>query len=263
MLDSLIWVFSLLWSESGQIRAALSDIDLALERESCRRDAHYFIFDSGHLKTKDEHDTDHPSKTMYDSPYLRVLLDTMLVSGHIIKPEEAKWALKYDYDMDWLTELGISGILFVEKSRQMLVSWMVCAYLLWRARALSHQLILVQSKREEDAANLVFTQEAPLGRMSFMEWSLPSWLKMIDFPHGCKYCHMVYPNGSHLWAIPEGSDIIRSNTVSVLFGDEAAFQPEFGNAYTAALPSIKGGGSAVFVSSAEPGEFAELVEAEV
>ncbi len=127
---------------------------------------------------------------------------------------------------------------------------------------MSHQLILVQSKREEDAANLVYTQEPPIARMSFMEWALPSWLRMMDFPHGCKYAQMIFPNGSRLWGIPEGSDIIRSNTVSVLFSDESAFQPEFGMAYTAALPTVKGGGQLIAVSSAEPGEFAELVEAE-
>jgi hypothetical protein len=48
-----------------------------------------------------------------------------------------------------------------------------------------------------------------------------------------------------------------------LFSDEAAFQPEFGEAYTAALPAVRGGGQAIFVSSAEMGDFQELVEAEV
>ena len=242
------------------LKLVMEKIDWGLQRELCRRDAHYAIFDSGFLHTKDEHDLETPSKPMYDSPFLRVVLDCLLVSGHLIQPEQAKYALKYGYDAEWLQELSSSGLLFIEKSRQMLISWIVCSYIWWRCRTIPHQLVLVQSKREEDAANLVFTQEPPLGRISFMEWSLPDWMKKIDFPHGCKYCHMMYPNGSHIWAIPEGSDIIRSNTVSVLFGDEAAFQPEFGLAYTAALPSIKGGGQGVFVSSAEPGEFCELVE---
>ena len=45
--------------------------------------------------------------------------------------------------------------------------------------------------------------------------------------------------------------------------DEAAFQPAFGLAYQAALPSLKGGGQAIFISSAEIGDFATLIEAEV
>jgi len=38
-------------------------------------------------------------------------------------------------------------------------------------------------------------------------------------------------------------------------------QPEFGGAYTAALPAVKGGGQAIMVSSAEPGEYQTLLEA--
>jgi hypothetical protein len=72
-----------------------------------------------------------------------------------------------------------------------------------------------------------------------------------------------HPGGalSHIWGIPEGGSIIRSNTPSLVVADEAAFQPEFGESYTAALPAVKGGGSYVALSSAELGAFAELVEA--
>ena len=44
--------------------------------------------------------------------------------------------------------------------------------------------------------------------------------------------------------------------------DEAAFQPDFGLAYQAALPALRGGGQGIFVSSAEVSDFATLVEAE-
>jgi hypothetical protein len=47
-----------------------------------------------------------------------------------------------------------------------------------------------------------------------------------------------------------------------LFSDEAAFQPDFGLAYQAALPALRGGGQGIFVSSAEVSDFATLVEAE-
>lgn len=237
------------------------DLLQGIEKEKCRRSAHYFIFDSKYLKTKDEHDLDNPTKLFLDDPYLRVILDFLLVSGRILKPDGAIYANRYGYDKEFLEFIYDAGMVFIEKSRQVLATWIICTYIMWRARFLPHQLILVQSKREDDAANLVFTAEAGLARISFMEWSLPRWLQEIKFPKGSKFAHLIYPNGSHIWGIPEGSDIIRSNTVTVLFGDECGFQPEFGHAYTAALPSIKGGGQGIFISSAEPSEFADLLEA--
>jgi hypothetical protein len=72
-----------------------------------------------------------------------------------------------------------------------------------------------------------------------------------------------FPNGSTVIAIPEGGSKIRSRVPSVLFSDEAAFQPEFGEAYKAALPAVNGGGQAIFVSSAEVGEFQSVVGADI
>jgi hypothetical protein len=215
------------------------------------------------LRTKDEHDLLHPTKTLPQEEYLRVLLDFLLVSGRMVNPKDAKWALEYGYEMEFLDHLFKASILFVEKSRQVMATWLVCCYLLWRARSYPHQLILVQSKREDDAANLVFTKEPTMARMSFMESTLPEPLRLVQWPKGGSYAHLYFPNGSHVWAIPEGGSIIRSNTPSVIFSDEAAYQPELGEAFTAALPAISGGGQGIFVSSANPGEFCELVEGDI
>jgi hypothetical protein len=230
-----------------------------LEYERCRRDPHYFIFEQ--VRTKDEHDAVDPVKRFPAHLYLRALLDTLLVSGRLFDPSHAICAREAGHSELWLRALSTSGICMVEKSRQVMATWLCCAYLLWRAKFRDHQLILVQSKKEEDAANLVFNGEPWVARMSFMESNLPPHLKTCPFPRGASYGQLRFPNGSRIWGIPEGGDIIRSNTASVIFSDEAAFQPEFGNAFTAALPAIKGGGSYVAISSAEPGSFAELVEA--
>lgn len=231
-----------------------------LEWTRAARAAHYFVFDHGGLVTKDEHDLRQPVKPIPPVPYLRVLLDLLCLSGHLGEAE-ASYARAAGLSEAWLHNLATSRILVIEKSRQMLVTWMVCAYLLWRAKFFPHQLILVQSKREDDAANLVFNKEPNVARLSFLESHLPRSLRSCEFPRAGAYGHLYFPNGSHIWAIPEGGDIIRSNTPSVVFSDESAFQPEFGASYTAALPAIKGGGQYIAVSSAEPGEFQQLVEA--
>ncbi len=243
------------------------DYDKALASVDCersRRSAHHFIFGDHlgkRLVTKDEHDLINPIKPFPDELYLRSLLDCMLVSGKIIKPQEAVYAVEAGHSELWLTALYTSGILCVEKSRHVMATWLACFYCLWRAKYRNHQLIIIQSKREEDAANLVFNKEPFVGRISFIESHLPAHLKTLSFPSDGCYGHLYFPNGSHIWAIPEGGDIIRSNNPSLIVSDESAFQPEFGAAYTAAIPAIKGGGQFLGISSAEPGEFQTLIEA--
>lgn len=226
--------------------------------ELCRRSAHYFIFDSGVVKTKDEHDLHNPSKTFPQTAYHRALLDMLLVSGRVIKPEDAYYL--NDLPAEWKQQLYSTGSLFVEKSRQVMATWITCAYLTWRARFKPHQLILVQSKKEEDAAMLVFTKDALTARMSFIEHNLPKYMQVLDFSRNASYAHLYYKNGSHVWGIPQGAEVIRSNTPSVLFSDEAAFQEAFDGAYTSAKPALMGGGQMIAVSSANPGGFQSIVE---
>lgn len=233
----------------------------AVEAERCRRSAHYLLFESGYVVTKDEHDMVTPVKRVPDIPYLRAMLDCLLVSGRVLPAAEARFAQDAGIARDVLEAMARAGILFLEKSRDVFATNLTLGYCLWRARAFPHQLILVQSKREEDAASLVFVKEPTIARLSFMEDHVPAWLRLTTWPRSGAYGRLYFTNGSQIWAIPEGGDIIRTNHPSVIFADEAAFQPEFGASYTAALPAIKGGGHYVAVSSANPGEFASLVGA--
>lgn len=226
-----------------------------LDRERCRRDCHVFVFEF--LRTKDEHALESPVKAFPDKMYLRVLLDCLLLTGGVIPPAQARWSQAEGVGT---AAFANAGMLAIEKSRQIMATWLVAAYCLWRAKYREHQLILWQSKKEDDAASVVFDKDATTARMSFMEISLPKHLQ--DSPSMSR-CNLRYANtGSRIWGIPEGADIIRSNTPSVLVSDEAAFQPEFASAKDAAMPAIKGGGQLVALSSAAPGAFAQWVGAE-
>lgn len=146
-------------------------------------------------------------------------------------------------------------VLLIPKSRQMMVSWVCMAMALWTAMTKQAQLIIVQSKKELDAGNL-------LGRAEGMWQRLPQTIREL-VPCHSGHVHLDFPStDSRMIGIPEGGDQIRSNTASLLICDEAAFQPDFLDAYTAALPSLSGGGMGVFVSSAAPGPFAALVQDE-
>jgi len=229
------------------------------ERELCRRSAQYFLFDSKAVLTKDEHDLVQTVKPFPEKLYLRAMLDCLLLTAGLCPPEKAVYAIEAGVPV---ADLFNVGMLAIEKSRQILATWLIAGYCLWRAKFHAHQLILWQSKKEDDAASVVYDKEPHTARISFMEANLPRNLQDGIFPRGVSRCNVRYPNGSRIWGIPEGADIIRSNTPSVLVSDEAAFQPEFASAKDAAMPAIKGGGQLIAVSSAAPGSFAQWVGAE-
>ena len=184
-------------------------VSASFELERCRRDPHYYVFEV--LRTKDEHNKDNPVDHFPDELCLRATLDDYLVSGKIIKPEQAKYSLEAGTPLSFLQHIYDTGIYFTEKSRHVLVTWITCSYLDWRARSLAHQLILVQSMKEEHAAALVYDKEPHTARISFFEWSLPEHLQVLKFPQAGRYCHLYFPNGSHIQGIPQGGDIIRSH----------------------------------------------------
>ena len=234
-------------------------IDNTIESERCRRDAHYFIFDSQKLKTKDEQDPENPVKAVPDYLYLRIFLDCLLVGSKLIKPDEARFALVNGVEQSFLAYLWESGVLFVEKSRDLFVTNLVCCYIHWRAKYVPYQLILVQSKNEDDAANLVFNKDPDAARISFQEYQLPQHLKTTELNRG-SYARISWASGSRVRGIPEGARVIRSEHPSMVFSDEGGFQDEFDASFTAALPAVSGGGFFLAVSSAEPGSFQIIVK---
>lgn len=158
------------------------------------------------------------------------------------------------YLWEFLDTVHKHDLIAVEKSRQLMVTWCVCLYALWVAKFRKNRIIFIQSKKELDAANLVFNQDVLTARISFMESKLP---EMLRSKVAWSYARGVFDTGSWIWGIPEGGDQIRSYTVSLLFSDEFAFQPEAREAWTAASASVKRGGKVILVSSACPGAYME------
>jgi len=146
------------------------------------------------------------------------------------------------------------------KSRQVMQSWEFVWLCLWDVLFHSGRLVFMQSKREEDAIGTKAAGSGLLGRAKFILNNIPggSFLlpKYVERANKLEFTDLH----SVLWAIPEGGDIIRSHTVSGIFSDECAFQPEFESAYTAAMPSLRGGGWFAGVSTPDPGYFRDLYE---
>ena len=175
--------------------------------------------------TNDEHDAINPTKRFPDRDYLRILSDL------------------------WLR----TQLLLVPKSRQMLITWLFVSCYLWDTIFKRGRLNFFQSKKEEDADRLI-------QRAYFIWQHQPDWIKALN-PAIYTFCHLKFPiTHSEIWGVPQGGDQIRQYTSSGIFSDEMAFQTDAEDAYTGALPTIKGGGKFTGVSSANPGFFHFLVE---
>ncbi len=144
--------------------------------------------------------------------------------------------------------------LIVPKSRQMTVTWLFIALYLHNAMWNPSRLIFVQSKKEQDADEVLergfaIYQKLPL----FMR----NWQPLSS---GKKtFCEMKFTrNRSRILAIPEGPDHLRGFTATDIFSDETAFQDDVERMTAAALPALGLHGRLTMVSSAAP-SFLELL----
>ena len=209
----------------------LQDLELAI----CVEDPYHWLIHWA--RTLDSHDDKNPIKAFPDKLYLKTLVKI------------------------WRE----NKLLLLPKSRQMMISWVIVALYLWDTQFHPAKLTFFQSKREDDADDLV-------RRAKFIYDHQPKFLKR--YYDGKKYINLranpQVPEGRHLFCkltfpdihseirgIPQGGDIIRMQTSSGILADEMAFQPEAQAAYTAAKPTLSAQGRFTGVSTAEDNSFFE------
>ena len=145
-----------------------------------------------------------------------------------------------------------------EKSRDMIATWLMSAYVTWDAIFHSGHQNIVQSKTAP------FTLELTRDRCWFMHQNQPRWLRACSpakFTIGAlKSGIMVFENGSEILGIPQGPDQIRQLHPNIIFMDEAAYQDKCGDAVSAAKPAVQGGGQIILLSSAQPSWFQLVCE---
>jgi hypothetical protein len=133
-------------------------------------------------------------------------------------------------------------MLAVCKSRQMIQTWFFVAMAVWDWAFHKGRLIMLQSKRLDDAVGDENSGDGLLGRAKFIVNHIPA-LKLLlpDYkPTGEKMLRESM--NSTIWAIPQGSAIIRQRTASGILADEAPFQEEFEDACMASMPCVRNGG---------------------
>ena len=126
------------------------------------------------------------------------------------------------------------------KSRQLGISTLSAGYSLWLMLFHKDKNILCIATKQETARNMVT-------KVKFMYDNLPSWLK-IPAEENNKLS-LRLNNGSIIKATSASSDAGRSEAVSLLLIDEAAFIDQIGEIWASAQQTLATGGGAIVLST--------------
>lgn len=128
----------------------------------------------------------------------------------------------------------------VLKSRQMGISTLCAGYAIWLMTFFSDKNILVIATKQETAKNLVT-------KVKTMHEGLPSWLRKKHTESN--KLSLRFENGSQIKAVSSATDSARSEGLSLLIIDEAAFIDSAEEIWTAAQQTLNTGGSAIVLST--------------
>jgi hypothetical protein len=187
-------------------------------------------FDAGPLlylttftKTEDHHWSEKGTQPVAPFPkkeYLRVVLQEVIA--------------------DW-------QVLFLEKSRQMMASWLVCGYITWMCQTRPQIFWIIQSKDENTSAALVEYCRCLCRHQA-------DWISRRNALVRNSRLELRWQNGSRVLGLPSSVNKVRVHHPYGYFADEAAFMPRFKECFGAIKPVAK---KIIAVSSAGPSWFAD------
>jgi len=126
------------------------------------------------------------------------------------------------------------------KSRQLGISTLTAGYSLWLMLFHEGKNVLCVATKQETAKNLVT-------KVKFMYDNLPSWLQISTEENNKLTLRLT--NGSQIKATSAASDAGRSEAVSMLVVDEAAFIEGIDNIWASAQQTLSTGGGAIVLST--------------
>ncbi len=191
---------------------------LAARAEKAKTDPWYFFH---FLKTHDEHDPDADRKPFPRTVILRV-------------------ACRFFRDYD----LG-----FIEKSRQIMMSWTMCGLFLWDAVHKPNRRHFFRDTKEEAAAAKVDRARFMLAGLLMDEYPNLPKIKMVGDKVGTGMALTFLDTNSSITAVAQGSGQAAGYTTSGIFDDEINLQPDAEDGYGTALPTVKGGGKYMAVGT--------------
>ena len=150
-------------------------------------------------------------------------------------------------------------LIAIPKSRRMKMSWTNVALYTWDTMFHAGRSQAFVSKKEEDSDELV-------QRSKFIVEHLDPAVIPLDLmpKHEYTYAKLKFPEmESQIQGFPSGANQLRQFTFSGLLFDEWAFWDNAEDAYSAAYPTIEGGGRLTGISSRSPGFFKRVCYDEI
>ena len=146
----------------------------------------------------------------------------------------------YPFQERCLTDFNKNRYNIILKSRQLGLSTLSAGYALWTMSFQSDKNILVIATGKDVAKNLVT-------KVRVMYDGLPSWLKTGT--EEINKLSLRFTNGSQIKAIASNESAGRSEALSLLIIDEAAFIDKVDTIWTAAQQTLATGGDAIVLST--------------
>jgi hypothetical protein len=146
----------------------------------------------------------------------------------------------YPFQEKTLTEFKNNRFNIVLKSRQTGISTLSAGFSLWKMLFNSDFNVLVIATKQEVAKNLVT-------KVRVMHELLPSWLKGGSLEDN--KLSLRLKNGSQIKAIASSPDAGRSEALSLLIFDEAAFIDDIDEIWASAQSTLSTGGSCIALST--------------
>ena len=146
----------------------------------------------------------------------------------------------YPFQEKVLTHFQNNDYSIILKSRQLGISTLAAGYSLWLMLFHKDKNVLTLATTQATARNLV-------GKVQFMYDNLPSWLKITSVEKN--KLSLRLSNGSKITAKSSNSDAARSEAVSLLIVDEAAFIDNIGETWASAQQTLATGGGAIVLST--------------
>ena len=139
--------------------------------------------------------------------------------------------------------VGGSGSRFnvVLKARQLGISEVTAAYALWLMLFHREKNVVVMASKAETAKNI-------LRKITTAVKKIPRWLMLAEITTDNKLS-IEFDNGSRCVAIATSEDAGRSEAVSFLIIDEAAFVTNLDELWTGLYPTVAAGGSCAMIST--------------
>ena len=147
----------------------------------------------------------------------------------------------FPFQDDCVQDFNSHRFNIILKSRQLGLSTLTAAYAVWQAIFYKEKNILIIATKLAVAQNFIRKVKTYIK-------SMPKWLLVPTITANNKQ-QVEFSNGSQIKAVPTSEDAGRSEALSLLIVDEAAFVRNFDELWMGLYPTLSTGGRAILLST--------------